>query len=108
MQSLGPHTIIYVSDDGDEQEINISINFLGQEPRDLGEGVNYASEVGEVFVQFQDGERRLPISADNTLALVGVGIMIGEAYIRGICLREGGSVYRHLVGDCEGAGRMFR
>jgi hypothetical protein len=34
--------------------------------------------------------------------------MIGEAYIRGICLREGGSVYRHLVGDCEGAGRMFR
>ena len=108
MLTLGPHTITHVSDDGDEQEIHVTINFLGQVTRDLGEGVNHVSEVGEVFVQFEDGERRLPISAHNTLALVGVGIMIGEAYIRGICLREGGSVYRDLVGDCEGAGQMFR
>ena len=108
MESLGPHTITYVSDDGEEQEIHVTINFLGQVNRDLGEGVNYVSQVGEVFVQFEDGERRLPITAHNTLALVGVGIMIAEAYIRGICLREGGSVYRDLVGDCEGTGRMFR
>jgi hypothetical protein len=108
MESLGPHIITHVSDDGDEQDIQVIINFLGQVTHELGEGVNYVSEVGEVFLQFEDGERRLPISAHNTLALVGVGIMIGEAYVRGICLREGGSVYRNLVGDCEGAGQMFR
>lgn len=108
MESLGPHTITHVSEDGDEQDIQVSINFLGQVMRDLGEGVEYASETGEVFLQFEDGERHLPISADNTLALVGVGIMIGEAYLRGICLSEGGSIYRDLPGDCEGAGQMFR
>jgi hypothetical protein len=81
---------------------------LEQEPRDLGEGVNNVSEVGEVVVQFEDGDRSLPLSADNTLAHVGVGIMIGEAYIRRICLREGGRVYRNLVGDCDGAGQMYR
>jgi hypothetical protein len=108
MRTLGPHILTYLSDDGEEQEIHVTINFLGQVTRDLGEGVNYVSQVGEVFVQFEDGERRLPITAHNTLALVGVGIMIAEAYIRGICLREGGSVYRDLVGDCEGTGRMFR
>ncbi len=108
MITLGPHIITYHSDDGDEQEIHVTINFLGQVTRDLGEGVNYVSEFGEVFVQFEDGERRLPTTAHNTLPLVGVGIMIGEAYTRGICLLEGGSVYRDLVGDCDGAGRMFR
>ncbi|MCA3695997.1 hypothetical protein [Aquidulcibacter sp.] len=108
MRTLGPHIITHRADDGEEQEIHVTINFLGQVTRDLGEGVNYVSEIGEVFVQFEDGERRLPITAHNTLALVGVGIMIAEAYIRGICLREGGSVYRDLVGDCEGTGRMFR
>jgi hypothetical protein len=108
MQSLSPHTITHVSDDGEEQEIHVTIYFTGQQTHDLGEGVEYIDEAGEVYIELEDDERRLPISGDNTLALVGNAIMIAESYIRGICLREGGSVYRNLAGDCEGAGHMFR
>lgn len=108
MESLGPHTITHVSDDGDEQEIHVTINFLGQQTHDLGEGVEYIDEAGEVYIEFEDGECRLPISGDNTLALVGVGIMIAEAYIEGVCLRVGGSVYRHIAGDVKKPGDMFR
>ena len=107
MLTLGPHTIIHVSDDGVEQEIHVTFNLLGQQIHDLGEGVDYEDEVGEVLLEFQDGKRRLSISGDNSLALVGVGIMTAEAYIQGICLREGGRVYRHLLGDCDEQGRMF-
>jgi hypothetical protein len=75
---------------------------------DLGEGVDYVDEAGEVHIEFEDGERRLPVSGDNTLALVGNAIMIAEAYIEGICLREGGQVYRHILGDVKKSGDMFR
>jgi hypothetical protein len=108
MQSLGPHTITYVSDDGDEQEIHVTINFLGQQNHDLGEGVEYVDEAGEIFLEFDEGKRRLPISGENTLALVGNAIMIAEAYIEGICLSAGGQVYRHILGDVTKPGDMFR
>jgi hypothetical protein len=107
MQSLGPHTIIYVSDDGDEQEIHVTVYFTGQQTHDLGEGVEYIDEAGEVFIEFEDDKRRLPIFGDNTLALVGTAIMIAEAWINGICAREGGSVYRNIAGDVKKPGDMF-
>jgi len=107
MQSLGPHTIMRITDDGEEQEINVTIYFTGQQTHDLGEGVDYIDEAGEVFIEFEDDERRLPISGDNTLALVGNAIMIAESYINGICAREGGSVYRNIVGDVKRPGDMF-
>ena len=33
--------------------------------------------------------------------------MIAEAWINGICAREGGSVYRNIAGDVKGPGDMF-
>jgi hypothetical protein len=108
MESLGPHTITHISDNGEEQEIHVTINFLGQQTHDLGERVDYVDEAGEVYIEFEDDERRLPVSGDNTLALVGNAIMIAEAYIEGICLREGGWVYRHIIGDAKKTGDMFR
>ena len=108
MQSLGPHKITHISDNGEEQEIHVTIYFTGQQTHDLGEGVDFIDEVGEIYIEFEDDERRLPISGDNTLALVGNAIMIAEAYIEGICLREGGQVYRHIAGDVKKPGDMFR
>lgn len=108
MQSLGPHTITHVSDNGEEQEVHVTVYFTGPQTHDLGEGVEYVEEAGEVYLEFEDEERRLPTSGDNTLALVGNAIMIAEAYIQGICLREGGRVYRHILGDVKKPGDMFR
>lgn len=34
--------------------------------------------------------------------------MIAEAYFEGICEREGGQVYRHILGDVKRPGDMFR
>jgi hypothetical protein len=107
MQSLGPHIITHLSDDGEEQEIHVTINFLGQKTIKLSKS-DYLLETGEVYFEFEDGESRLPISGDNTLALVGNAIMIAEAYIEGICAREGGSVYRNIAGDVKRPGDMFR
>jgi hypothetical protein len=107
MQSLGPHTITYVSDDGDKQEIHVTVYFTGQKTHNLGKGVDYIEEAGEVLIAFEDDQRRLPIFGDNTLALVGTAIMIAEAWINGICAREGGSVYRNIAGDVKKPGDMF-
>jgi hypothetical protein len=107
MQSLGPHTIKRITNDGEEQEIHVTVYFTGQQSHDLGEGVEYIEEAGEVHLEFEDDERRLPIFGDNTLALVGSAIMIAEAYIHGICAREGGSVYRNIAGDVKKPGDMF-
>jgi hypothetical protein len=108
MESLGPHIITHILDNGEEQEIHVTVNFLGQQTHDLGEGVDFIDEAGEVYIEFEDDERRLPISGDNPLALVGNAIMIAVAYIEGICLREGGQVYRHIAGDVKKPGDMFR
>jgi hypothetical protein len=107
MQSLGPHIITYVSYDGDEQEIHVTVYFTGQQSHDLGEGVEYIEEAGEVYLEFEDGESRFPVSGENTLALVGNAIMLTEAHIKGICLRVGGTVYRHIAGDVQKPGDMF-
>jgi hypothetical protein len=60
MQSLGPHTIMRITNDGEEQEIHVTVYFTGH-----------------------------------------------EAWINGICIREGGSVYRNIAGDVKKPGDMF-
>ena len=105
--TLGPHVIIHVSDNGAEQEIHVTVSFLGQQTHDLGEGVEYVEEAGEVYLEFEGGESRFPVSGENTLALVGNAIMLTEAHIKGICLRVGGSVYRNIAGDVKGPRDMF-
>jgi hypothetical protein len=114
MIELGPHKVTHVSDGGEEQDIHITIRCLGKvslkedEIDDEIDEVDFEDEAGEVFLQFEDGERTLPICADNNLALVGVGIMIAEAYLEGICARKGGSIYNLQPGDVRGPGDMFR
>ncbi len=107
MQSLGPHVIMHVSDNGDEHEIHVTVYFTGQQTHDLGEGVEHVEEAGEVYLEFEDGESRFPVSGENTLALVGNAIVLTEAHIKGICLRVGGTVYRHIAGDVQKPGDMF-
>jgi hypothetical protein len=114
MIELGPHRVTYTSDDGEEQDIHITIRCLGpvslrdDEIDDETDDVDFEAEAGEVLIQFEDGERTLPIFADNNLALVGVGIMIAEAYLEGIRTRKGGSIYNLQPGDVKGPGDMFR
>jgi hypothetical protein len=107
MIALGPHIIIHRADDGNEQEIHVTINFLGQETVKLSKS-DYILETGEVCLEFVDWESRFPVSGSNTLSLVGNAIMIAEAYLEGICEREGGQVYRHMLGDVKKPGDMFR
>ena len=108
MISLGPHPIIHVSDNGEEQEIFVTINALGPLTPEPDDDTDFEFEAGEVIIEFEDGIRRLQIVARNTLALAGVGIMIAESYIHGVCLTQGGSVYNLLPGDVKKPGDMFK
>jgi hypothetical protein len=111
MSILGPQPLNIVFEDGEVEVIHISLEILDPKSVDLGDNVSIEMATGEIVFDYDDedqADRRIPVSAPNTFALVGTAIMIAEADMFGFCSREKASVYRHIPGDIEGPGDMFR
>jgi hypothetical protein len=107
MQTLGPHIIRHLFEDGSVEETPIRFNFLGPRETKIHEGCSITEETGEVIIDFPDGEHRTFIAADNTFALVGWAIKLTEALFTGMSREDGGQIYRLLPGDVKGPGDMF-
>lgn len=111
MTLLGPQPLNILFDDGETDVIHVSLELLGSENIDLGDGVFVEMARGEIIFEYDDEDetdRRLPVSAPNTFALVGTAIMIAEADITGMYIRDGATVHRHVPGDVKGPGDKFR
>jgi hypothetical protein len=107
MQSLGPHIVRHIFADGHVEETPVRFHFLGPRETTISEGVTITEETGEVIVEFEDGEHRTFIAAENTFALVGWAIRLTEALFNGMSLDDSGEVYRLLPGDVKVPGDMF-
>jgi hypothetical protein len=109
MELLGPQTLTLVHEDGDKEKLDVFVRIIGSSSVPLGDGIMFDLVDGEILFRYEDGEERaIPVSAPNSLAMIGTAFMIAEAETKGLCSRENAAVYRHLLGDIKGPGDMFR
>ncbi len=108
MIELGPHTLHFQTTDGQSEAFEIAI-FL-HPPKEEGstdyeDGLAY---YGEVLLTFAQHERRMKVSCENNIQLVGALMMFAESYIMRQCDVQNLTVYRNIPGDIKVPTDMFR
>ena len=108
MIELGPHTLHFHNSDGQSEAFEVAI-FL-HPPKEEGtpdyeDGLAY---YGEVLLTFAQHERRMKVSCENNIELVGILMKFAEAYISRTCEVQNLTVYRNIPGDIKVPTDMFR
>jgi hypothetical protein len=108
MIELGPHTLHFHNSDGQSEAFEVAI-FL-HPPKEEGtpdyeDGLAY---YGEVLLTFAQHERRMKVSCENNIELVGILMKCAEAYISRTCEVQNLTVYRNIPGDIKVPTDMFR
>ncbi|GIU67008.1 hypothetical protein [Candidatus Phycosocius spiralis] len=108
MIELGPQTLHFQTTDGQSEAFEVSI--FVHPPKEEGtpdheDGLAY---YGEVMLTFAQHERRMKVSCENNIQLVGTLMMFAESYIMRQCDVQNLTVYRHIPGDIKVPTDMFR
>jgi hypothetical protein len=108
MIELGPHTLHFQNSDGQSEAFEVAI-FL-HPPKEEGtpdyeDGLAY---YGEVLLTFAQHERRMKVSCENNIELVGVLMKFAEAYISRTCEVDNLTLFRNIPGDIKVPTDMFR
>jgi hypothetical protein len=108
MIELGPHTLHFQTKDGQSESFQVAM-FL-HPPKEVGtpeydDGLAY---YGEVLITFSNHERRMKVSCENNIQLVGALMMFAESYIMRECDIQDLKVYRNIPDDLKTPTEMFR